>query len=148
MEIWQVLMWAIVTIILIIAEIGTVQLVAVWFAAGSLIAFISSLFGVDLAIQIVLFIIASIILLVATRPLAKKLLKNKKVATNADSIIGQKAVVTETIDNLHNTGRIHVNGLSWSARSKNDDRIFDVDNTCKVVKIEGVKAIVVPFEKE
>lgn len=147
MEIWQVLMWAIVTIILIVAEIGTVQLVAIWFAAGSLIAFISSLFGIDFRIQIILFIIASILLLLATRPLAKKLLKNKKTPTNADSIIGQKAVVTEKIDNIHNMGRVHVNGLSWSARSKNDDQVFDVDQTCKVVKIEGVKAIVVPFKE-
>lgn len=47
MEMWHVLFWAALTVLLIAAEIATVQLVAVWFAAGSLAAFVSSLFGLD-----------------------------------------------------------------------------------------------------
>ena len=81
---WQVVFWAVLTILLVIVEIVTVQLVAVWFAAGSLAAFISSLFQIDFLVQIVIFIIISVILLAATRPVVKKILKGKKVHTNAD----------------------------------------------------------------
>ena len=47
MVLWQVLFWAVITIALIIFEFSTVQLVAVWFAAGGLAAFISSFFGLS-----------------------------------------------------------------------------------------------------
>lgn len=146
MEIWQVLLWAVVTIILVLTEIGTVQLVAIWFGTGSLVAFITALCGVDFRVQIITFIVSSIVLLLLTRPLVKKLLKTKRVATNADSIIGQKCIVTEKIDNLHSTGRVFVNGLSWTARATEDGCKFDVDEMCRVVRIEGVKAIVEPLE--
>ncbi len=146
MDIWQVLLWAGISIVLILAEIGTVQLVAIWFGTGSLVAFVTALFGIDFRVQIITFIVTSIILLILTRPLVKKLLKTKKVATNADTIIGQKCIVTEKINNLHSTGRVFVNGLSWTARALEDNSVYDVDEMCRVVKIEGVKAIVESIE--
>lgn len=142
MELWQVLFWAIVTIVLVVAEIGTVQLIAIWFGAGSLVAFITSFFGIDFKIQIAVFLLVSIVLLLLTRPFVKKFLSNKRVATNADSIIGQKGLVYEPIDNLHQSGRITVNGLDWAARAEDDNQTFEVNQLCEVVRIEGVKAIV------
>ena len=57
MEIWEVLFWAVLSVALIITEIATVQLVAVWFAAGGIAAFISSLFTVPFWAQLIIFII-------------------------------------------------------------------------------------------
>lgn len=141
MELWHVILWAIVTIILVISEIGSVQLIAVWFAAGSLAAFIASLFGVDFTAQIIIFIVSSVLLLILTRPFVKKFIKPKLIPTNADSIIGQTGVVTEQINNLNSTGRIFVNNLSWMAQSF-DNSILEVDQKCEIVEIQGVKAIV------
>lgn len=144
MEITHILFWAILTVVLICAEISTVQLIAVWFAAGSLAAFIASFFGISFYWQLIIFIVVSILLLILTRRLVKKYTKGKRVATNADSIIGMNGIVTERIDNLHNSGRIRVNGLDWTARAADDAQTFEVDDICVVVEIQGVKAIVKP----
>ncbi|WMJ21888.1 NfeD family protein [Paludicola sp. MB14-C6] len=144
MVIWHIIFWAVLTIALVCAEIGTVQMIAIWFGAGSLAAFVSAFFGISFQLQIIIFITVSIILLILTRPIVKKYTKGKHIATNADSIIGKTCVVIEKIDNLRNTGRVHVNGLDWTARAQEDTDTFEVDSVCVVVDIQGVKAIVKP----
>jgi membrane protein implicated in regulation of membrane protease activity len=64
------------------------------------------------------------------------------VATNADSLIGQEAVVTQKIDNLHSTGAVKINGQEWTARSVVQEHVIDVDEVVMVRAIEGVKLIV------
>lgn len=142
MSLGLVITWAIITIVLICVEIASVQLVAIWFAAGGLAAFIASLFGAELFPTLYIFIIVSIILLLCTRPFVKKYLTPKKVATNADSIIGMICIVSEKVENLSGSGRILVNGLSWAAKSVVDELSFDVDEKAKIVAIEGVKAVI------
>lgn len=142
MEVWEVLFWAVLSVILIVIELATVDLVAVWFAAGGIAAFVASLFSVPFWAQIILFIAASLILLLATRPIVKRLVSDrKKVPTNADSMIGAECVVKERIDNRENTGRVLAGGLLWSARTA-DGSISEVGETCVIESIEGVKLIV------
>ncbi len=142
-NLWQVLLWAALTVLLLVVEIATVQLVAIWFAVGSLTAFISSLFGVPFYGQMILFIAGSVVLLVATRPIVRRLLRNtRRVKTNADRVLGRECVVREAIDNLRGTGRVYVDGLSWAARSADDSVTFSVGDTCVVQDIQGVKLIV------
>ena len=65
----------------VIVEAATANLLTIWFAAGSLVAFISSFFIENPIIQIVIFVVVSLIVLVALRPIAKKydeLYKKKK----------------------------------------------------------------------
>ncbi|MEG2429087.1 MAG: NfeD family protein, partial [Oscillospiraceae bacterium] len=95
MELWQVLTWGIATVLLIVIEILTVQMVCVWFAAGALAAFIISLFGGSLVWQLASFVIVSILLLILTRPIIKKSTHKEISHTNADSIIGEKGIVYE-----------------------------------------------------
>lgn len=67
---------------------------------------------------------------------------NKNVSkTNVDSLPGEKAVVIKTIDNLRGTGQAVVNGLEWSAKSK-DETIIDEGKVVRIVAVEGVKLIV------
>lgn len=141
MNIWNVLLWAGVTIVLIVAEIVTVQLVAVWIAGGALASLITALFTTDLKIQLLVFVVVSIILLIATRPLVKKINKNRPLATNADSVIGKTAVVTEDIDNDLSTGRVKVDGVFWAARTADNSKIKK-DDLCKIIEIRGVKLFV------
>lgn len=142
MNLTLVIVWAVLTISLVVFELATVQFVAVWFAAGALVAFIASLFGVSVPISIVIFILVSIILLLCTRSFVKRVLNEKKTPTNADSIIGETCIVTEKINNIEGTGRVIHNGLNWTARSLNCDVFFEVNAHCKIVAIEGVKVIV------
>lgn len=144
MELWQVLMWGILSVLLIGVEIATVQMVCIWFAAGSLAAFIVSLFGGSLILQLVIFILVSVALLILTRPIVKKSMKTPISHTNADSIIGQTGIVYEANSNALNIGRIRVEGLEYAAKTENGEPL-KVDQNCKVIEIIGVTAIVKPL---
>lgn len=140
----EMIFWLIVFIALLVIEIATLGLTTIWFAAGALVAFLAAFIGFGVPVQVIIFLAVSIILLVLTRPIAMKYFNQERQKTNAESLIGQKAVVLEEINTLQATGRVEVNGMEWSAKTEESDRIEA--NTVVFIKgIQGVKLIV---EKE
>ena len=91
--------------------------------------------------QIAVFFVVSIVLLIFTRPLALKYMNKGVEKTNVDSIPGQKGIVTQTIDNLKAEGKVTIQGMEWSARSK-DESVIEEGKVVKVAAVEGVKLIV------
>lgn len=138
----MIFVWLGLLVLFLAVEFATAQLTTVWFAAGALVSLLLASFGVDnLAIQIIVFTLVSLVSLILTRPLVKKWTRAKKQPTNADMVIGEEAVVTETISNTDGKGLAKVNGAIWSARSA-DDRVIPAGKTVTVKAIEGVKLIV------
>lgn len=135
--------WLMAFIILVVMEFLTMGLTTIWFAIGALAAFFASLFGATLWIQIVLFLVTSLVVLVVYRPLAVKYVNSKRTKTNVDDLIGKEAKVTERIDNLNQTGRVILNGMDWSARTTVGG-IIDIDTIVRVTEVKGVKLIVEP----
>ena len=133
--------WIVLLVVLIIVEPVTAQLVTIWFAAGAAAALIAELCGLQQWLQWVIFIAVSAVALIATRPLVRKVTNKTVQPTNADRCIGQTAVVIEDIDNIEGKGQVHVNGVTWTARSS-DGSVFRKDERVTVEKIEGVKLIV------
>lgn len=136
-----VFVWIGALIAFIVIEALTVQLLTIWFALGSLAALIATLAGAGTVIQITVFAVVSLIALVATRPFVKKFTGTKHSPTNADRCIGAKAIVTQRIDNLHETGTVTLKGTVWSARSA-DNSIIEEGEAVIIKEIEGVKVIV------
>ena len=138
---WMPLVWLLIAVILCIIEAVTIDLVAIWFAAGSLAAIIPSLFDAPFWLQLLVFLIVSLACLVFTRPLVVGVLKVRKTSTNADRVIGMVGVVTTAISNVNGQGRVLVNGLDWAARSDDGAPVEEHENVL-VKKIEGVTLIV------
>jgi len=140
--------WLAATILMFILEAVTVNLVSVWFALGALGALIAALLGAKLWLQIVIFFLVTILTLILTRPLVKKYFnKNHHEPTNADTAIGKICIVTEDIDNLSYTGQVKLDGMVWTARSKEGEAIKK-GSKAKVLSIEGVKLIVEALTEE
>lgn len=133
--------WLIIMAVLILIEIATLGLTTIWFAFGALAAFIASLAGANLIVQIIVFLAVSLITLIFTRPVAVRFFNSDRTKTNAESLIGEKAVVVEKIDNINASGRVALNGQEWTARSSDND-IIDAGETVTVDSISGVKLIV------
>ena len=131
--------WLIISIILFAIEAVTVNLTTIWFGFGSLIAMVAAALGAGPKLTIILFVAATVILLIFTRPLAVKYLK--KTSTNVDTLIGKQAIVTEKIDNLVGTGQVKIDGNVWTARSETGF-IIEEREVVEIVKISGVKLIV------
>lgn len=140
----EMIFWLIVFVVLLIIEIATMGLTTIWFAGGALVAFLASYIGFGIVVQVLVFLIVSILLLVLTRPLAVKYFNKDRQRTNAESLIGQKAIVKEEINTLQATGRVEVNGMEWSAKTEEPDMIA-ADTVVTIKGIQGVKLIV---EKE
>jgi len=140
----EMIFWLIVFVVLLLIEIATMGLTTIWFAGGALVAFLASYIGFGIVVQVLVFLIVSILLLVLTRPLAVKFFNKDRQKTNAESLIGQKAVVREEINTLQATGRVEVNGMEWSAKTEESD-IIATDTVVVIKGIQGVKLIV---EKE
>ncbi len=141
MEFTMLLFWIIALVVLIVVEAVTAQMVTIWFAAGALGAIVAERLGAEVWVQWVVFVAVSAVALIATRPLVKKITKAKVQPTNADRCIGMVAVVTEEINNVEGKGQVHVNGVTWTARSL-DGSIFKKDERVIVERIDGVKLIV------
>ena len=140
-------MWLVALILFLVAEGATAAVTTIWFAAGALVAMVAALTGGPVGLQIFLFVVVSIGLLLALRPLLKKYINPKKTRTNIDAVIGAEGVVLETIDNLAGTGKVKLGGMEWSARSMSGEKI-QAGAVIRVEKIEGVKVFVSLVKEE
>ena len=134
--------WVAALVVFLIVEAVTAGLVSIWFVFGSLVALICAALGAAVWLQIFWFVIVSVATLVLTRPLVKRYVDSRSVATNADRSIGRAAVVTERIDNLAATGAVKLDGVVWTARSTDDAVAIETGERVTVRAIEGVKLIV------
>lgn len=134
--------WVVSLVVFLIVEAVTAGLVSIWFVFGSLVALICAALGAAVWLQIFWFVIVSVATLVLTRPLVKRYVDSRSVATNADRSIGRTAVVTERIDNLAATGAVKLDGVVWTARSTDDAVAIETGERVTVRAIEGVKLIV------
>lgn len=133
--------WLIAFVVFAAVEFATsMALVSIWFAVGSLAALVLSALDLPLWIQLVVFIIVSAILLVCTRPIAKKLAKNN-VDTNLELNVGKTAEVLEDIDNTKAVGRVKLDGVHWSAVSQTGEFI-EKGLHVTVTKVDGSKLYV------
>lgn len=137
----HLILWGVVFAIMVVAELSTMQLVSIWFAAGALAAFIGAICEVSFVAQLILFTAISIVLLVFTRPLLKKVTVNKVQPTNADLDIGKTAVVIEEINNTSGTGRVRISGVDWKAVS-GDGSVIPSDTVVTVTAVQGAKLTV------
>ena len=140
---WYV--WLILAGIFVIGEVLTSGFLIFWFSLGSLIAMVVSFFIPDVIVQTTVFLISSVILILATKPLVKKFANIDTAKTNAQSIIGKKGLVTKDINSIKATGQVKIDGELWSAVGLNDMDISK-GTEVKVIEIKGVKVIVTPIK--
>ena len=134
--------WLIIFVACIVIEIATMGLVTIWFAGGSLLAAIVAAIGGPLWLQVVVFLGVSAVLLYLTRPIAVKYFNKDRVRTNAESLIGQQAIVISEINNLQGIGQVTVGGQEWSARNVDAQAEIPVGSVVIIRAISGVKLMV------
>ncbi|WP_124099188.1 NfeD family protein [Ruminococcus sp. Marseille-P6503] len=141
MDTMMIVGWAIAFVFFIVVEIATASaLVSIWLAFGALIAMFFAIADFGFIVQLTVFVIASVILLIATRPLVRKM-QGEKYHTNFELDIGKSAVVTERINNELGEGRVKLGGTNWAARSS-DGSVIDEGAVVTVQEVDGAKLIV------
>ncbi len=136
------IIWLIAAIVLAVIELSTMGLITIWFAIGAVVAMLAALLGANIWVQLILFILVSIIVLVAVRPLAEKYLNKNIKKTNIDAVIGKKLVAKTDINNLKGTGKVDYEGSTWLAATESDEEKIAAGEEVEVVKVKGAKLIV------
>ena len=138
----MLIFWMVLLILCIGIEVLTLGLTTIWFAAGALVAIFVTLLYAPLFVQVIVFLVVSLLMLFFTRPVAVKYFNKDRVKTNVESMVGRQAIVTSEIDNLQAAGQVTVGGQEWSARSSDDKIRIPVGAVVIVLAISGVKLIV------
>ena len=108
--------WLGVAAVAAVAEVLSFGLITVWFVAGALAAFAANLLGADALVQVVAFLVVSVACLALFRPIALKY--RRRGAQEEPTLVGQRVVVCEDIDNGRMAGRVRTgDDVTWAARS-------------------------------
>lgn len=131
--------WLIAAIVLVIIEICTAGFGALCFAIGAGFSALASALKAPIEWQIVVFVIISLLTFILIRPVVIRFIdkKSKDVKTNADALIGRKAIVSERIDASQHTGRVAVDGDDWKAVSE-DGVAIEKGTDVEIVKRESI----------
>ena len=138
------LLWFLIGLILIILEFGIPGVITVFFGIGAwLVALLCLLFNIPLNLQIIVFIIGSIIPLILLRKWFKQLLDGRSIVGPVDldeleEYLGKKVVVTEEIT-PDRRGRVEFRGSTWKAEAYEN---LAVGKTVEIVDKNNITLIV------
>ena len=148
MEQYLWIIWLTIFALAVIIEASGPNLVSIWFAVGSLVSLIISFIpGVAWWIQVIVFVVLSVVSFIALRPIFKRFMKHNLFNTNIDSYAGKKGIVVEEIT-LLNPGSVKIGDVKWSAIPLDEKEKFNVNDVVEVVAISGNKLIVKKVEEK
>lgn len=142
------LIWLIVGIVLLLAEVIMPGFIIFFFGIGALITSLSAyIFNIEsVNIQIIIFIVSSLLSLILLRKFFGKLFRGKvdSLKELKDEYIGKRAIVVHEIKPNSLKGKIEFNGTLWEADS---DFFIDKDSVVEITGRRDLTLIVKPVEK-
>ncbi len=132
--------WLLAVIGFLVLEALTVNMTSIWFAIGSAAALISCLAVQSFRVQSIIFVVVSVVCLIAFKPLTARLHK-AATPTNGDRNLGREAVVLTEVT-AENAGRVRLDGVDWNARSNTPGEVFAPGEHCRVVSIQSTLLLV------
>jgi membrane protein implicated in regulation of membrane protease activity len=124
-----VLFWLIIILVCIFAEIHTNAFLAVFIGAGAIVPFFLSLASVPFAVQAILWLVISAILIGALRPAALHRFHHRGVtdmsAPSKSSMTNLTGFVEDSVGDEGHPGRVKIKGESWRAVTDQKEVIPD-----------------------
>ncbi|HEX3648023.1 MAG TPA: NfeD family protein [Pseudonocardiaceae bacterium] len=134
-------LWLIIGVVLVVAEVLSGAFVLVMLGSAALVAALVAALGVGPVISGVVFAAVAAGGITLARPaLVRRMHSGDHIKTNVDALVGKKALVTETVDEHH--GQVKVNGEIWSARSYDETEVLEPGRTVTIMSISGATAVV------
>ncbi|MBK6342519.1 MAG: NfeD family protein [Flavobacteriales bacterium] len=139
--------WAVVAIVLLIAEIFVPGFWLFCVSMGCFAASATAFLGAGLSLQLIVCAAVSLAAFFTLRPLLmKRMWKDNGVRTNVDALVGQRGRVTQDFEAGLRLGRVSVGGDDWRAECVND-RALRVGDVVEVVRVDSNTVIVKPEEQ-
>lgn len=133
-------LWIVVAVVMALIEALSLGMFTMWFVIGAIAALAAQLLGFGAVVQIVVFLVVSVVLLVALRPYA---LKHRNRGEAAEpSLIGQSARVIIDIPADGTPGRVETaDRMTWAALSATGESI-EFGARVHIVGQESIKLLV------
>jgi membrane protein implicated in regulation of membrane protease activity len=135
-------LWLIAAVVLAVGEIATTGFFLAPFAGGAAVAAVLAGIGAGAIVAWAAFLVVSIVLLAALRPLARSQSRGRAVKTGPAALVGQTAMVVERIANAEGVGCVKLDGEIWTARAYDDDEVIEPGTRVHVLEIRGATALV------
>ena len=140
MEPWVVFL--IIASLFAVGEMLTLGFFLAPFAVGALAGMVAELVGAPLALSFTMAIVVSVASLGVTRPIARRHRTTRPaLRTGVDALVGEEAMVVQTVDNDANAGTVRLAGEVWTARAF-DEQVIEAGRRVHVVEIRGATALV------
>ena len=136
------LTWLLVGLVCLILEMMNGDFYIMCFAIGSFCASLVSAFTDSIVVQVIVFVVFSVLSIFLVRPIALKYLHQgaDKRLSNVDALIGREGKVTESIE-AGGYGRVKIDGDSWKAKSV-DGAEIDSGVAVRILRLDSIIATV------
>jgi membrane protein implicated in regulation of membrane protease activity len=138
--------WLIVGLVLVAAEVLSGEFVLLMLGGGALVAAGASFLVAGPVVGAVVFAVASVLLLFAVRPALRRRLDRgiDHTVMHHNALVGTTALVVSRVDG--HGGRVKIGGDLWSARSSDGHEVIEEGRRVTVMAISGATALVVAQE--
>jgi membrane protein implicated in regulation of membrane protease activity len=138
--------WFLIGMVLLIVEVAIAfTFYAAPIALGAFGAAIVAALGAGIELQLVAFILGSLLSLAFLRPIVREHLTppDAEKASNVGSLLGRRAIALQRVD--VDSGTVRLGDDVWSARTESEDVVIDEGARVEVVEVRGVFAYVKPM---
>ncbi|QWZ09618.1 NfeD family protein [Nocardioides panacis] len=133
--------WLGLAVALGVLELFSLDLILLMLAAGAIVGMLVSLTGVDLWVQVVAAVVASVAALGVVRPsVVKRLHTGPNLVLGHEALVGRQGLVVQEVSSQ--AGQIRVGGEIWTARPYDDDQVIPVGAKVDIFQIKGATALV------
>ena len=132
------IVWLVVGVVLIVAEVFTLGFVLLWFGIGAIAAAIVGLAGGGLGLQFLVFAVVSVALTVMSRTILQNYLPHPGniLKTGIEALPGKVGTVTLASSGALNEAAVKVYGTTWTA--------YPIDEHTTLTEGEKVEVVDVP----
>ena len=118
--------WISLAVFALIIETASLKYTALCFLVSSLGALVLSLAGLEIWVQTLVFFILTALLVTLRYTVLKKFLGSVNGrGIDPATLIGMQALVTQTIDNDENSGRVRLSGREWRAKANDGKMVYE-----------------------
>ena len=139
---WTWVVWTVLGVLLIVAEVFTPGFVLLWFGVGALAAALAGLVGItSLPLQFLIFAFVSVALTAASRTIFVNYFSREttgeSLRTGVDALPGKIGTVVSSSRGAMQEGAVKVFGSTWTAYPAEGESALEAGERVRVESIEG-----------